>query len=109
MISKDELIKQIQSSAVEDALKEDLLKTVEDATVVDGDLLFLLQQKISNSSEGLVTAMGESMKQLAVASFETNAAMLQQESEKLAAEIAKEADEIDMQDARTAIGGQGQS
>lgn len=106
MISKDELIQQIQSSAVEDVLKKNLLKTVEESTSVDGELLFLLQQKIANSSEDLVTAMGESMKQLAVASFEADAAVLQQESEKLSAEIAKEAEEIDMQDARSAIGGQ---
>jgi hypothetical protein len=103
MINKEELKKQIQSSAIEDGLKQDLLKTVEEATAVDGELLFLLQQKIDNSSEKLITAMEESMKQLAVASFEADAAKLQRESEKLSANIAKEADEIDMQDARAAI------
>jgi hypothetical protein len=104
MITKAQLIQQIQSSAVEENLKQDLLQTVQSASSVDGELMFLLQQKIDNSAEALITAMQENMKQVAVSSFEADAAALQNESEKLSAEIAKEADEIDMQAAREAIG-----
>lgn len=103
MISKEQLSQRIQSAAVDEKLKQELLALVANAQTINGDTLFLLQQKIENSSEASIDAIEENMKKMALASFEADTAMLQQESEKLAAEIAKAADEIDLQDARAAI------